>query len=404
MAKGTRRILVSAGDSSGDLILSKVIEALRREAGDQKLEFVGLCGPACVAQGVKALASSKDVAVVGIFEVLKKLKTIFGALDLLRDELSRVDSLICVDFPDFNLKLAGMAQKKNIPVDYIVAPQVWAWRSNRLPKMRRLIRRLYPALPFEENVFREAGLEARYLGHPIRDLLPPRARRPAREKLGVGPDDFIFCLMPGSRKSEIQRTMPILVEAWKSLQAIRAARTLPAYPSRWRAAVPVAPGWSAEQLIEALAPKEQQQVRDYVASGEWIFHGDSHEVQMAADFGWITSGTATLEAAYYQLPHILFYRLSGLTAFLIQSLSSYFTHNKGMAGLPNILLGRPVIPELLQKDLQPRRLATETFELLADRTQFNLLKKQLRFVPQRMGDAGATERIAQDLWRLWTSS
>lgn len=403
MAKGTRRILVSAGDSSGDLILSKVIESLRREAGDQKLEFVGLCGPACIAQGVKPLASSKDVAVVGIFEVLKKLKVIFHALDLLRNELSRVDSLICVDFPDFNLKLAGMAQKLNVPVDYIVAPQVWAWRSNRLPKMRRLLRRLYPALPFEENVFREAGLDARYLGHPIRDLLPPRARRPAREKLKAGPDDFIFCLMPGSRRSEIQRTMPILVESWKALAKIRANRSLPGYPARWRAVVPVAPGWTADQLLEALGPKEKAQVRDYLARGEWLFHDDSHEVQMAADFGWITSGTATLEAAYYQLPHILFYRLSGLTAFLIQSLSSYFTHNKGMAGLPNILLGQPVIPELLQKDLQPQRLATETFELLGDRTRFNLLKKQLRFVPQRMGEPGATERIAQDLWRLWAS-
>jgi lipid-A-disaccharide synthase len=403
-APKARRIVVSAGDPSGDLILSKVIEELQkiweRERPGEKLVFEGLCGPACEALGVRKIASSHEVAVVGLVEVLRNLKRIFGVLGRLGDRLEGADGLICVDFPDFNLKLAEIARRKKVPVDYIIAPQVWAWRPTRVIKMRRLIRRIYPALPFEQQIFDEAGIDARYLGHPIRDLLPPKARSAVRKEFNFAPDDFVMCLLPGSRRSEITRHLPLMLEAWKQLPALqkRIGRKFP-----FRGILPLAPGWTEASLIDILEVKDRESLRDFRARGEWLLVNDSRKALMAGDFGWVSSGTATLEAALYGLPHILVYRLSGLSAFLIRRLTSYFDHHETMAGLPNILMEKKVIPELLQEELNARRLAIETIELLNDNHALANMKRSLRYLPKKLGEPGSTRRIAQDLAQLWLS-
>lgn len=392
-----RRVLVSAGDPSGDLILAAVIRELK-DIAPGRLEFVGLCGPASEAEGVRILASARDVAVVGIWEVLRKLRTIFGVLGRLREELPKSDSLLCVDFPDFNLKLAGLAKKAGKPVDYIVAPQVWAWRSGRLAKMRGLIRRLYPALPFEEEIFRDAGIDARFFGHPIRDLLPPRSRASARRELGFKDEETVFALMPGSRRSEIDRHLPLLLDAWERALVVKPRRALKGV---WKGLLPLAPGWDLARFSEGFDARTRQRLDERVESGDWKIVNDSRQALMAADFGWIASGTATLEAAYYQVPHVLIYRLSGLSAWLIRSSTSYFEGTEAMAGLPNILLGRKVIPELLQADLSADRLSAETIELLTDSVRMGNIRKSLRFLPKRLGEAGVARRIAEDLARLW---
>ncbi len=393
----TRRILVSAGDPSGDLILSHIVEALRK-LSPEPLEFEGLAGPQSAAAGVKLLAESSDVAVVGIWEVLARLRTIFGVLARLEARLPEVDSLLCVDFPDFNLKLAKMAQARGRPVDYVVAPQVWAWRGGRMPLIRRLVRRLYPALPFEEELFVDAGVSAKFMGHPLRDDLPPRNRMGAREEMGLARDASLLAVLPGSRIGEIQRHLPLLLDTWEQFRVLRRRRVL---KGEWKALLPLAPGWDEPKFFGILKAPDAERLRALLASGEWVLARDSRRVLMAADFGWVASGTATLEAAYYQLPHILFYRLSGFSAFLIRRMSRYFTEEGGSAGLPNILLGRPVIPELLQDDLSPTRLAAESVELLTDPVRMNTLRKSLRFVPKKLGEVGVAERIAADLLAVW---
>lgn len=394
-----KRILVSNGDASGDLILSKVIEELKKNSAEE-LEFVGLCGPLSQAQGVKALGRVQDVAVVGAVEVLRNLRKIFGTLTTLGQEIDRCDSLICVDFPDFNLRLATLAKKKGKPVDYIIAPQVWAWRSGRLPQIKNLVRKLYPALPFEEEIFREAGVNAQFLGHPLRDLLPPRARREARQSLEFTDRDFVFCVMPGSRHSEIKRHLPILLKAW---ELCRKKYRDDGKGFGWKAVLPMAKGWRVEEIKALLGDDEQVNLEALLASGEWKISDNSHRAQMAADFGWITSGTATLEAAYYQLPHILVYKLNALSVFILARLTSYFSRDNAAAGLPNILLGKNVIPELLQNQLTPERLAQETLYLLNDATKLFQMKQELRWIPKKLGEAGATRRIAQDLLHSWNA-
>ena len=393
-----KRILVSAGDPSGDLILAGVIRNIRELNPTETYEFVGLCGPASEKEGARSLASAKDVAVVGISEVLRNLKKIFGVLDILKKELAQCDSVLCVDFPDFNLKLSELARKQKVPVDFIIAPQVWAWRSGRLPKMKRLLRKIYPVLPFEEELLKDAGIDARFLGHPIRDLLPPKSRRTAREELNIQSAERLFCLMPGSRHSEILRHLPLFIEAWQRFEKMElAART----KTHDRVVVPIAPGWTQEGLMELLNPDYRALLQNWLDEKKWVFVTDSRKALMAADFGWIVSGTATLEAALYQVPHILVYRLSWSSAFLIRFLSHYFTDRDASAGLPNILLGKSVIPELLQEHVDAKRLAIESFELLHDPIRMAEIERSLRFLPKKLGDAGAIRRIAQDLSASW---
>ena len=395
-----QRVLVSAGDPSGDLLLSRVIFHLK-EMGTQHgvdFEFRGLAGPKSEAAGVEIHGRCEDVAVVGLTEVVKKLPKIFGVLGQLEKMIPESDRVICVDMPDFNFRLAKMAKKRNIAVDYLVCPQVWAWREESVEEIRQLFRRVYPVLPFEETYLLERGVNARYLGHPLRDILPPRARKQKREELNIPDDVFAMAVLPGSRRSELKRHLPILIEAWALFQKEAVRRHV---EKPYRALVPVATGIRREDLEAMLSKKHQAMLSAWLNSKEWQLCESSWDVMQASDFGWIASGTATLEAAYYQLPHILFYRLSWLSARIIKSLTSYFTGNEGMAGLPNILLESKVIPEILQDDLNPRRLAFETVELVSNTIRMNTMKKQLRFIPKRLGETGVAARMAEDLWGLW---
>lgn len=405
------RVLVSAGDPSGDLILAKVIESLKKQAPSRglSLEFVGLAGPASIAEGVRSVAESKDVAVVGIVEVLKNLPRLFAVLGVLSQEARKCQSVLTVDFPDFNLKLASLVKKFHKPVDHIIAPQVWAWRKNRVFQIVKLFRSLFPALGFEEGLFAPHGLKTFYRGHPLRDILPPRNRRLARETFGLSLDAPTLVWMPGSRKNEIQKHLPIFLKTWKLIEC-NGDRLVGEFKGidRWKILLPLAPGWAEKEFFEAAGLDSEMRVyiEKLQAKGSLILApaGKSRECLMAGDFGWIASGTATLEAAFYQLPHILVYKLSGLSALLIRALSDYFHPvRRGFVGLPNILLERGVIPELLQSDLNPQRLCLESLELLGNTPELVNMRKSLRYIPKRMGDPGVCDRIASDLLDLWTS-
>ncbi len=405
------RVLVSAGDPSGDLILSHVIEALKAQAPARglNLEFVGLCGPSSEAQGVKIVAHSRDVAVVGISEVFKNLPKLFGILGKLGQVARTCQSVLLVDFPDFNLRLAALARKVGVPVDQIVAPQVWAWRSGRIPQIVRALRSLYPALGFEEGIFSPRGLRTRYMGHPMRDILEPRNRRGARENLSLDTDSPVLLWMPGSRKNEIQKHLGLFLESWAYFEA-HSDQLVGAFKNieRWKILLPLAPGWNEKDFLESagLNTKKNELFKRLVEQKKLFVlpQGQSRVAQMAADFGWIASGTATLEAGFYQLPHILVYKLSGFSAFVIRSQSDYFNPQKrGFVGLPNILLEREVIPELLQSDLTPKRLAIESLEILGNTPRLTEIRKNLRWIPKKMGEPGVTSRIAADLLDLWTS-
>ncbi len=393
---GNKKILVSAGDPSGDRLLAQVVNHVK-EMG-HSVEFLGLCGPSSENAGVQPLVQSNQVAVVGLVEVFRAIPKIFSALGKLSGELKNVDSVLCVDFPDFNFRLAHLARRKSRPVDYLVAPQVWAWRSQRMEDMRSFVRQLYPALPFEQEIFQKQGVNTKFLGHPLRDTLASRDRKGAREDLKIKAGEKVLLCMPGSRTGEIKRHFPLMISAWKQFVEFNSQLGVKKFS---KVIVSVAPGREEEELFFSLSKKDQKVLKDWVDRGIWSFSKDNHRSMMAADFAWITSGTATLEAAFYQLPHILLYRLNTFSAAVLKALSPYFLEREAYAGLPNILLERSVIPELLQDDLSSKRLAYESSQLLADPIRMKWIRKQLRWIPKKLGKPGASKRIAEDLLRLW---
>lgn len=395
------RVLVSAGDSSGDQILAEVIKEVRQFPGGDKIEFVGLAGPKCEALGVKIVARPAEVAVVGLVEVLGSLKKLFSVLGRLSQEMRSCDALLCVDFPDFNFRLAKVAKRLGVPVDYLVAPQAWVWRQNRRFEMREFVRRLYVVLPFEQSFFSEAGIDAHFLGHPIRDVLPVKRRREVRESWSLGLDDFVLSILPGSRQGEIKNHFPLMVESLRLIQKRKDYLLKQRSWSHWRVLVSCAPGFGKENLIHGLSQHDVDFVNGLEESGKLRFVVGAHEALMASDFSWVVSGTASLEAGLYQTPHILLYRLNWLSALILRMMTGYFSKPDARVGLPNILLERDVIPELLQHELSPKRLATETLELLGNPTRLSALTKTLRFLPKRLGDVGASKRVAVDLLSLW---
>jgi lipid-A-disaccharide synthase len=395
-----KKILVSAGDPSGDLKLSRLIQALQEKFGPDAFEFFGLAGPECEKRGVRLVARSSEVAVMGFTEVLAKLPKILSVLKKMNDELPAADGVLLVDFPDFNFKLAHRASQLKKPVDYFIAPQIWVWKRGRLKAMQKFVRRVYPELPFEENIYREAGIGAHYYGHPIRDILPPKARKAVRQELNIHQEDFLFAILPGSRHSEIRKHLPIFVDAWHELRIELSRRRDDRVV---RVVLPLAQGITEKDFLDSLNEEQKRKYRTWVDYREWIVGEDSWKMLQAADFGWIASGTASLEAGYYQLPHILVYKLSALTALLIKMRSNYLAVDGGFAGLPNIILEKAVVPELLQADLDSKRLRSETIELLYDHSRLQAMRKELRWLPKKMGSAGVLERIAEDYGSLWSS-
>ena len=396
-----KTIVVSAGDPSGDLLLSKVLENLTQiaEAHSVTLKFKGMAGPHSKKSGLESVANPKDVAVVGLLEVVKKLPSLFRILALLGKQLSGADLVISVDFPDFNFRLAEIAKKLGIPVAHIIAPQVWAWRSSRVTQLPGLLSSLYPALPFEEELFSRAGLYSRYFGHPLRDVLSPKNRREARELFSAQPETKLWALLPGSRRNEIKQHYPLYIEALAEVYKLSEKYfRFPQKLKQTRAIVGLAPGWNEAELDKFLNSKQAQLKNKFKESGFLTFTEHTHKLMMAADWGWVASGTATLESAYYGMPHILVYKLSRISAFLIKSLSNYFSKKDSFVGLPNILLEKAVIPELLQRDLTPRRLALESIEILENEAALSQIKKDLRYLPAKMGESGVSVRIAEDIF------
>jgi lipid-A-disaccharide synthase len=395
------KILVSAGDPSGDLLLSKIISCLKviAKKDNLELEFSGLCGEKSQAEGAKTLAEPKEVAVVGLTEVIRNLPRLFGILKKLGDQSHDSRLLISVDFPDFNFRLAEIVKKSKIPVCHIIAPQVWAWRSQRLSQIPKVVDALYPALAFEEELFRSVGTYARYFGHPLRDLLEPKNRRETRDFFKINESQKLWVWMPGSRKNEIREHYGLFLNAWEEIE-----RQAPRYAYRLeklealKIGVALAPGWTEEGLDTFLKSSQLKIKKRLIQNGKLFFTSHSHKLLQAGDWGWVASGTATLEAGFYQLPHILVYKLSRFSAFLIKNMSEYFKNPEARVGLPNILLEKSVIPELLQADLSPKRLATETLEIFENESLFSQMKKDLRYLPARMGEPGVSERIAQDIY------
>ncbi len=370
------RILLSAGESSGDRLGAGLARALLRRRPD--LELVGMGGPQMARAGVRLVQDAAEVAVVGIQEVLSHLPAIRRAMRALERVLAaeRPDLVVPIDFPDFNLRLAARARRAGAPVVYFVSPQVWAWRRGRVRRIRRLVRRMLVLFPFEAEFYERAGVPVAFVGHPVAE--PPPAPRPRAElcaQVGLDAEREIVALVPGSRRSEVEQLLAPLLAG--------AARIRDRRPGT-QFLVTLAPGLARAEF--------ERRIADSGLVGARLHAGDFPEILTLAAAGVVASGTASLEAAASGLPIVVVYRM-GRLSFLVGRALVRLPH----IALPNLVAGRRLVPELLQGECNPQRIAEEVLRYLEQPEHARRVGAELAGLRARLGGPGVFERAAEEI-------
>src|SRR6266481_2912712 len=371
-----RPIMLSAGEASGDLHGATMCRAIRDL--DPSIRLVGMGGSRMAAAGVEILVDPTAQAAVGTSEALGRVPALYRAYKILVERLrnARPLAIVLIDFPEFNLRLARQARRAGIPVVYFIPPQLWAWRRGRIRQMARRVTKVLAAFPFEKSLYEEAGVPVEFVGHPLLDVVQSdldHAR--ARERLGVGDRRVLVGLLPGSREQEISRLLPRMLDAAARL-AVDGKRSfmLGLAPSVDRKRVAA----MLEHAAEAGGPPIE------------IVEGMTYEVMAAADALLIASGTATLEAALLGTPMVLCYRVSRTTEVIARLLTRV-----ARIGLPNLVSGRLVVPELVQAQVTGERLAAEATRLLDDPVAATAQRAALKELRARLGEPGVGRRAAR---------
>ena len=366
-------LMLVAGEASGDLHGATLCRALRRQAPG--LRLVGMGGPQMAEAGVSLLADLTGHAVVGAGEALSRLPRLLCAFGRLSKELraSRPRALILIDFPEFNLMLARVARRLRIPVVYFIPPQLWAWRPGRARLLARLTAEILAVFPFEPPIYEAVGARVRFVGHPLVDAIPDDlSRAGARKDLGIPEGAHVIGLLPGSRREEVERLLPAMVEAARLIRAQVA---------------------EASFLLSPALAVDPQLVRDLTKAASvdlTALPGRTYEVMAAADLLLVASGTATLEAALIGTPIVVCYKVSRLTELIGRLLIRI-----PWVSLANIVLGRAVVPELLQAQATGPRLAEEALRLLKSPDRLNAQRRAFLELKGILGTPGVGERAAR---------
>ena len=370
------RVAMVAGEASGDLLAGLVLDGLRARWPD--LQASGIGGPQMAQRGFQAHWPSEKLAVHGYnMDVFRRLAELIGIRKQLRERLlrERPDVFIGVDAPDFNLGLEAALKAQGIPTVHFVCPSIWAWRAERVEKIRRAADHVLCIFPFEPALLAGHGIAATYVGHPLANVIPLQPDLPAaRQKLGLSPGDTVVAILPGSRESEVKYL------ALRFFQA--AALILRAHPAI-KFVVPAVPALRAR--IEALVTDAGMAGRITVVTGQ------SHTVLAACDVTLIASGTATLEAALFKRPMVIAYNMHWLSWKLMQR-----KQLQPWVGLPNILCADFVVPELLQEAATPQALADATLQWLDARGSARIAALEERFTTLHHSLRCDTARLATD--------
>jgi len=363
------QILISAGEASSDMYAARLATALRERTG---AHLFGMGGPKMREAGVELVADASRIAVVGITEVIQKLPAVWRAWKTLEREAARRKPAlaITVDSPGFNFGLARRLKKQGVRNVYFISPQIWAWRPGRMKWIQRRFERVIVIFPFEEEIYRKAGVKADFVGHPLVDSLrATMTREDFARRFGLDAAKPIVAVLPGSRRSEIQRSMPVIAEACERLQN------------------------SGAQFVVALAEGlERKEIEKYARDGLklTVAQGVTYDALAAADCAIVSSGTATVEAALLGTPMVIVYRVSRITAAIARRLVR--THFFGMV---NLISGEQIAPELIQDGFMAEALETQLRRLLESRDAREQQKSKLTRVRVKLGPGKAIERAAE---------
>jgi len=378
------KLLISAGEASGELYGAHLIEALRRL--DPSLDVFGVGSDRMRAAGADIVVDSREIAVLGIAEIVGHLPAIFRAWGRATRAAveRRPDAAVVIDSPGFHLGLARRMQDRGIPVIYYVSPQLWAWRPWRVRRVRRYVRKVLVIFPFEEKWYRERGVDAEFVGHPLAEVTPPPITREdfgAQHALDL--QRHWIALLPGSRRKEITLNLPEMIAAAGLLQKSggNCDFVLPLAPT-------IGPAWLEEQL----APLEAQHgVKVHIAAGDHVARAALKHARAAA----VASGTATVEAALMNTPFVMVYRVTPLSWMLGRKLVT--VSNFAMA---NLIAGRRVVPELVQHDFTGQRVFEELSRIIPEGGPRRAMLEGLAGIRNRLrasssGPETAAERAAR---------
>ncbi len=374
------RIGIVAGEASGDLLGSHLIQALKKKRSD--LEFIGIAGPKMMSEGAKSLFPIERLSVRGYLEVIKHL---WGLLKLRRSLLNQFlsnppDLFIGIDAPDFNFWLERKLKNKGIKTIHYVSPSIWAWRKNRIKKIKHAVTQILALFPFEPALYEKEGVPVSYVGHPLADILPLEPDvSGAREILKLDASALVIAMLPGSRQSEVQQHADLFVQTAKRIYAEQPNAV----------------------FLVPLITRETRQIFELAIFNEpeplpiQLLFGHAHDAMEAANVVIVASGTATLEAALLKKPMVITYRMSKLSWQLLKRMRL-----QPYVGLPNILADKFVVPELLQDDATPDKIAETALGLLADNDKLAEIKKEFTEIHHTLRQNTAEKAAATILAHL----
>jgi lipid-A-disaccharide synthase len=374
----TLRVLLSCGEASGDLYAAALTRELRALVPDA--DIFGLGGPQFVAAGGRAVADYQGLSVTGLTDPIVKIPQFMAARRALMDSAAQSppDVFVPVDFWGFNHQLARGLARRGIPVAYYVSPQLWASRPWRLKTMREIATRVLVIFPFEEAIYRKAGVPVEFVGHPLVDLAKPsQPRRDFLARLGLKPDAPTIALLPGSRPGEVSRILPGLVSAAGLVRAkVPDAQFVVARAANLD-----------DGLFEALRGNRLTEAA--------VVEAATDTVLASADVALTASGTATVQAALHDVPMVIVYRVSPWTYRLGRRLLKVSTF-----GMVNLIAGSRIVPEFIQDAFTPEAVAVEAVSMLTDKERASKIREGLSDVRERLGGGGASRRAAEAILRL----
>jgi lipid-A-disaccharide synthase len=369
----SKKILLVAGEVSGDLHGSHLVEAIQRI--EPEVQFLGVGGEGLKRRGMKLLYPAHSLSVVGLTEVFIKLRPILEALRRLKKSLDRErpDLVILIDFPDFNLRLAKIAHRRGIPILYYISPQVWAWRPKRIKLIARLVKKMVVLFPFEVPLYEAAGVDVEWVGHPLLDIVKPTLpKEVAFQQFGLDPKRRTIGLLPGSRMHEVERLLPSLLASAHLLQKeIQDLQFI----------IPLAPG-----IPKTILSSQMKNIAVPVK----VVEGFTYDVMNLSELLITASGTATLEGAILGKPMIIIYKVSFPSYWIGRALIRV-----DYIGLVNLVAEKEIAPELIQKNVNPQRIADEAFRILRDPILSRKMTESMGEVRQKLGEPGAAQRAAR---------
>jgi lipid-A-disaccharide synthase len=367
-------IMMSCGEASGELYAAALARELR--ALSPGVRIVALGGAQLREAGVEILADYHGISVTGLSEALRVVSKSLALIRELGEAADRIkpDVFVPIDFPDFNFRLMAAMAKRKVPVIYYISPQLWAWRAGRMRTMKRLVSKVLVIFPFEERIYREAGVDAEFVGHPLIDLAEPSADRATlRARFAAAPGAPLIALLPGSRANELRAILPDMARAAALIrQRLPAARFVLARAPRLDDAL-FAP------LAEFLPAVDVPMVEDA-----------ADDVLRAADVVITASGTATVQAALHECPMVIVYRVSAVTEMIGRMFVTLDTF-----GMVNLVAGERVVPELMQERFTPAAVADEVVSLVTDDARRQAMIGKLRDVKAKLGGRGGARRAAE---------